>query len=258
PAASFRRRGKRRDPGRDGAPGAVRRGTRDRRDGAAGPCAVHGRRGAGAEGPGWLGPGPGRRDDGAARNRPAPAAGRDGAAAAGGDAGGADGGQRRRPGLRAERGGIAAAPAAPDRSGRGRRFHGPQHLRDRGGAHGDDAADVVAAGGGGDDLADRGRDRDHEHHAGVGDRAHPRDRAADGGRRGAVGRAPAVPGGGDADLADRGSDRDRAGGGGGAGGGQDRGAAGAAQRAGDRAGGGVLDRDRAVLRLLPGAQGVAA
>jgi putative ABC transport system permease protein len=111
---------------------------------------------------------------------------------------------------------------------------------------------------GGDDLADRRRHRHHEHHAGVGDRAHPRDRVAHGSWRGAIGHPPAVPGGSHADLADRRSDRHSAGHGGGTARGTLRLAAGGAERASGCAGGRLLDRDRAVLRLLPGAQGIAA
>ena len=61
---------------------------------------------------------------------------------------------------------------------------------------------------GGGDLAARGRHRDHEHHAGLGHRAHPRDRRAQGGGRPAQRHPGAVPGGGGGPLVLRRSHRD--------------------------------------------------
>src|ERR1019366_9446956 len=62
--------------------------------------------------------------------------------------------------------------------------------------------DDDVAGGGGVDFAAGGRNRNHEHHAGVGDLAHTRDRNPHGDRRAPHPHHAAVPGGGDDALVD--------------------------------------------------------
>ena len=64
----------------------------------------------------------------------------------------------------------------------------------------DHAGHVAAAGRGRRHLAAGRRHRHHEHHAGLGDRADPRDRPAHGGRRGPARHPAPVPDRGDADL----------------------------------------------------------
>jgi len=86
----------------------------------------------------------------------------------------------------------------------------------------------------------------------------PRNWPTHGGRRGPRRYPQTVPGRGDADLADRRGDRNPAGHRRRPAGGQVRIVAGCTQWPGRGAGGGVFHRDRAVLRLLPGAQGIDA
>ncbi len=90
---------------------------------------------------------------------------------------------------------IAAAPASPHSIQSGRRLHHPQHggsvqgAGELGARHGDPAGrDRVR-------LADRGRHRHHEHHAGVGDRAHQGNRFAPGRGRENQRHPGAIPGG---------------------------------------------------------------
>ena len=77
----------------------------------------------------------------------------------------------------------AAARTAQDPAGPGRRLHHPQSDRGVRGPGNVGAGDVDSAGRHRVGIADRGRHRHHEHHAGVGDRADARDRPAPGGGR---------------------------------------------------------------------------
>ena len=107
-------------------------------------------------------------------------------------------------------------------------------------------------------LARGRRHRHHEHHAGVGDRAHPRDRIAARGRRAAMGYPAAVPVRGDRPCRDRRLHRRAARGRRGL---PDfeRGRLAAADRADvDRARGAVLRTRRRILRLVSGASRLQA
>ena len=77
----------------------------------------------------------------------------------------------------------AAARAASDSAGPGGRLHGPQSHGGVRGAGNVGAGDVDSARRDRVGLAHRRRHRDHEHHAGLGDGADPRDRPAAGRRR---------------------------------------------------------------------------
>ena len=133
------------------------------------------------EGPGRR-PGPGRRGDGAHLHRALAAGGQ--ARRAGPDRLAAGEG---RSALQHRRGAVGhrarAARAAPHRRRQGKQFHHPQ-LRGVPRDPQPGRADAgPAAGGHRGDLAGGGWHRHHEHHAGVGHRAHPRDRPAHGHRR---------------------------------------------------------------------------
>ena len=118
-----------------------------------------------------------------------------------------------REGRSAGRSGPDEGPAAPAPSSavqRGRRLHDSQHGGSVQGTGDVGAGDVDPAGGDRVGVADRGRHRHHEHHAGLGDRADARDRPAAGGGREDARHPVPVPGGG-RDAVDRGRrDRHRA------------------------------------------------
>src|SRR6185503_2781450 len=154
-------------------------------------------------------------------------------------------------------GALAAAPAPPHPGRRRRRLLAAQPRRGDGGAGGLEPGARAAPRRGGLGVAAGGRHRHHEHHAGVGHRAHARDRPAHGGGRAHARHPRPVPGRGGHALAHRRP-----------GGGfigcwyfhDDRGARGLAHPHLARGGGArgrVRLRDRGVLRLLPGAQGRA-
>ena len=110
------------------------------------------------------------------------------------------GGPHARDGGAFDRGRQADSIEPPSRR---RQVPGGQSGRDHGhGARRRRRADR-RAGAGLRHRADHLRHRDHEHHAGDGDRADPRDRPAHGRGRGAPRRAGAVPGGGDDDQRGR-------------------------------------------------------
>ena len=115
---------------------------------------------------------------------------------------GGRGDELRQPGgQRRSRACCASAATSPPRR---RQFPGLRHQADFGDAAGHDAV-MTARSRRRVDLADRRRDRDHEHHARLGDRADPRDRHPPRHRRGAQRGADAVPGrGGGAVLASAG------------------------------------------------------
>ena len=79
--------------------------------------------------------------------------------------------------------GAADAPPPPPARLQGRRLQPAQHVGDPGRPFRHDGDLHPAVGHRGGDLAIGGRHRHHEHHAGLGHRAHERDRAAQGGRR---------------------------------------------------------------------------
>ena len=92
------------------------------------------------------------------------------------------------------RGARAAAPAPSPAAGRRRRLFAAQPGRHHGRAGSLEPRARAAAGGGGVRVAGGGRHRHHEHHAGVGDRAYARNRAAHGARRAHARHSRAVPG----------------------------------------------------------------
>src|SRR6185503_11828744 len=154
-------------------------------------------------------------------------------------------------------GALAPAPAPPHPGRRRRRLLAAQPRRGDGGAGGLEPGARAAPRRGRLGVAAGGRHRHHEHHAGVGHRAHARDRPAHGGGRAHARHPRPVPGRGGHALAHRRP------------GGSpvgcwhfhdDRGARGLAHPHLARGGGArgrVRLRDRGVLRLLPGAQGRA-
>ena len=192
---------------RDGGTQPVRRRRPDRAGDPHPQGAVRRDRHARAQGTEPDGAGPGRRDPDADHHRPQPGARRQRRQAA---LGGHDlrQGARRRGHGRGRRARSAACCASATGCSPGRKTTSRcatcRRCWRRGGVepHHDAAARRGRLG-----VAAGGRHRHHEHHAGVGDRAHARDRVADGGRRARSRHPVAVPGGG----GDAGVDRRAAG-----------------------------------------------
>ena len=137
---------------------------------------------------------------------------------------------------------LAAAAAQADHHQPDQRLHHPQQQRHHLARLQRQLDDDHAAGWCGGRVAGRRRHRDHEHHAGLGDRTDPRNRHPPGHRRPAARRAGAIPGGSGGAVRDGRSDRHP---------GRCNGRTGApGRRRLDH--GPALERDRPVLRRLRG------